>query len=53
MSDIVAKPRKWLEALVFLIVAGVISPIMISALVGAYGFSFWVYFMLYGPPGAQ
>jgi nitrate reductase NapE component len=39
--------------MVFFILAVVIWPILVSAFVGAYGFAFWTYFMLAGPPGVH
>jgi len=39
------------ELLVFLILAVVIWPFITVAVVGGWGFAFWMYYVLAGPPG--
>lgn len=51
--QVAAEPRKWREALMFIVLAVLIWPVIASAFVGAYGLTFWIYFMLAGPPGTR
>ena len=37
----------------FFVLAVMIWPVIACGIVGAYGFSFWIYFMLSGPPGSH
>ena len=46
-------PTRWQETRVFFILAVVIWPFIATAFVGAYGFAFWIFFMLAGPPGPR
>jgi len=39
------------ELLVFLTLAVFIWPFVAMAIVGSYGFAFWIYFLTAGPPG--
>jgi periplasmic nitrate reductase NapE len=39
------------EFLVFISLAVLIWPVIAVAFVGTYGFVFWIYFLLNGPPG--
>ena len=47
------EPRRWREGLMFLILSVMIWPVISSAFVGIYGLTFWIYFMLNGPPGPR
>ncbi|MEA2737720.1 MAG: periplasmic nitrate reductase NapE [Acetobacteraceae bacterium] len=49
----VAEPRRWREALMFLILSVLIWPVIATGFVGTYGLAFWIYFMLAGPPGPR
>jgi nitrate reductase NapE len=53
MQTTAAEPTKCRESITFIGLAVLIWPILASAFVGAYGFAFWIYFMLAGPPGPQ
>jgi nitrate reductase NapE component len=53
MQTATMTPRKWQEALVFFILAVLFWPIVVTMFVAAYGFSFWMYFVIYGPPAWQ
>jgi len=45
------QPSRWRELLVFFVLAVLMWPIIAVVFVGTYGFAFWVYFILNGPPG--
>jgi nitrate reductase NapE len=45
--------NKWRELVTFIGLAVLIWPVIASAFVGAYGFSFWIYFIFTGPPGPR
>ncbi len=53
MQATVTEPKKWRETVTFFGLAVFIWPIIASAVVGVYGFSWWIYFMIAGPPGAH
>jgi nitrate reductase NapE len=53
MQAAAEEPRRWREALMFLVLSVLIWPVIASAFVGAYGLAFWIYFILEGPPGPR
>lgn len=48
-DEAATKPREWR---MFLFIVVFLFPLLTVALVGAYGFSIWMYQLLAGPPGA-
>ena len=46
-------PTKWHERIMFAVLAVLIWPFIATAVVGAYGFTWWIYFLLNGPPVAR
>ncbi len=50
MSSSTAVPSRGRELLMFLILSVFIWPVIACAFVGAYGFAWWIYFILNGPP---
>ena len=53
MQVAAAAPNKWREMRAFVALAFLVWPFIAVAFVSAYGFAFWSYFMLAGPPGPQ
>jgi len=51
MQATATEPRKWREAIMFVVLAILIWPLIATAFVGTYGLVFWCYFMFAGPPG--
>lgn len=45
------QPTKGREWRLFLFIIVILFPLLTVAIVGAYGFSFWMYQLLAGPPG--
>lgn len=43
-------PTRREEAVVFLLLAIVLAPVLAVAIVGGYGFAIWMYQLLSGPP---
>ena len=43
--------QRWREVLVFLLLAVLIWPFIAVGVVAAWGFAFWMYYLLTGPPG--
>jgi nitrate reductase NapE len=53
MPLVETQPGKLREAIIFVFLAVLIWPVLACVFVGAYGFAFWIYFMLAGPPGPR
>ncbi len=53
MSPTEFQPRRWRELMMFAILSVLIWPFIATAFVGAYGFVWWIYFILEGPPGTH
>jgi nitrate reductase NapE len=47
------EPGKWHERIMFVVLAFLIWPFLATAFVGTYGFCFWIYFLVNGPPGPR
>jgi nitrate reductase NapE len=50
-TEVPARRRRWREILVFLILAVFIWPFIAVGVVAAWGFGFWMYYLVTGPPG--
>lgn len=53
MQTSTAAQGKWHERITFFALAFLIWPFIATGFVGAYGFAFWIYFLLAGPPGPR
>jgi len=51
MQTAEAQSSKAREAMSFLILSVFIWPVIAVGFVAAYGFAFWIFFILAGPPG--
>jgi nitrate reductase NapE len=47
----VGEPRRWREALVFIVLAVLIWPFIAVGVVAGWGFVVWMYYLFTGPPG--
>jgi nitrate reductase NapE len=45
------EPRRWREALVFILLAVLIWPFIAVGVVAGWGFVVWMYYLFTGPPG--
>ncbi len=53
MRTATAAPARMRETLMFFILSVLIWPVIACVFVGAYGFAWWIYFILAGPPGVH
>jgi nitrate reductase NapE len=49
--SVTGSPRKKRDLLMFLFLTIVLAPALSVAIVGAYGFTIWMYQLITGPPG--